>query len=123
MLHADVLDWLLALTYSRHIRVAAYGIYGLGELHCLPIAARERLTELVGSERRTDDHGTITCRAMAFRVLAKAGHNLATPFVGSPACEEYLHALDLWIADYRRSYPDNLARCNEIEEESQWLRE
>ena len=121
-LHADVLDWLTGLTYSPHVQIAAYGIYGLGELQPFPIVATDRLTELAGSDRRADDHGTITCRAIAFRVLAKADRELAMPYVDSPACEEYLHAIDHWIADYRRSNPDNLARCNEIEKESLWLR-
>jgi len=121
-LHTDILRWLLALTYSRHVQVAACGIYGLGELHCLPVAAHERLTELVASERRPDDHGIITCRSIAFRVLAKTDRHSAKSFVDSHACEEYLQAIDHWISDYRRSNPDNLARCNEIEQESQWLR-
>ncbi len=120
--HAKVLEWLIDLTFSPHIEIAANGLYGLGDLRPLPGSAIERLTNLVSSERRTDDTGIITCRGIAFRLLAKADHELARPFVESPACAEYLHAMDTWIADYRERFPDNLAGYNEAKEECRWLR-
>lgn len=120
--HAKVLNWLMELTYSSHIQVFGYGIYGLGALRPLPESAIERLVNLVGSERRADEHGIISSRGIAFRVLAQADHALARPFAGSPACDEYLCAIDTWIADYRQRFPNNRVGLNEIEEEPRWLR-
>ncbi|MEM9646746.1 MAG: hypothetical protein AAF989_17270, partial [Planctomycetota bacterium] len=62
------------------------------------------------------------CRGVAFRVLAKTDRELAGRFLDSPACDEYVQAIDRWISRYRGDFPDNLRRRRELEEESRWLR-
>jgi len=98
-LHAEILNWLLQLTSCNHVQIAAYGIYGIGDLGIPPEAIRHRLEELIRGERRDDDHDVITCRAIAFRCLATNNRDFAQPFVELPACAEFLSAVDHWLTE------------------------
>jgi len=118
-LHRAVVDWLLHLTYNQHIQIAAYGIHAIGDLGIPPEAIRCRLEELIVADRRADDHGVITCRAIAFRSLAGINRALARPYVESPACAEFISAIDHWKSEY----PDNIRRRDELIDEIAWLRQ
>jgi hypothetical protein len=118
-LHHAVADWLLHLTNNQHVQIAAYSIYAIGDLGIPPEAIRCRLEELINTDLRADDHGVITCRAIAFRCLAGINRALARPYVDSHACAEFISAIDHWSTQY----PDNIRRRNELIDEIDWLRQ
>lgn len=119
-LHVSILRWLVQCTSSRNLNVAAYSIYGLGNLRALHPEATECLCGLVTSNRRYDDHKHVSLRAVALRILRRLDSGSASKFVGAPAFEEYAKALEHWIAtDASKNAETRLELQNELE----WLTE
>jgi hypothetical protein len=58
---------------------------------------------------------------MAFRALMTVSREEATPFIGTPACSEYLQGIDNWIEDQRKLEASQ-KRIDELNEECAWLR-
>lgn len=116
-LHREIRDWLLSLTQSHHINVAGHAIHAIGEIDHLPLATQHRLAELIESNLR-DDEKTITIRATAFQMLSKLNRKLASKYKHTPACVEYLKAVDVWISGADKKP----AAIKLLKEETSWLR-
>lgn len=117
-LHREVLDWLANISESQSSYVAASATWAIGDLQAPPGKVVSQLEKLIASERRPDENRAITCRGIAFRILARLDRARASRFVDTPACKEYLNAIEIWTADhgaYDRSVREELTR------EAAWL--
>ena len=114
--HIDAMHFIIELTQCKNTEVAAYAINGLGCLGSAHPDAIGCLKDIALSQKRTDDHGIVTCRAIAFRMLAQIDRSLAAPFRDSLACQEYLNAVDRWLQTESSGVQQQLV------EESKWLR-
>lgn len=117
-LHISILHWILNLTSSSSVKVAVYSIYGLGNLGVCRTEVIERLSSLVNSERRIDDHEIVSLRGIALRILARLDVETAAMFVDTLAFEEYGRALEYWMSS---SSSDNEDVMRELLEERDWL--
>lgn len=122
-LHRDVFTWIDGLARFRTAKVRSIGIWGLGDLGVPPQCVSYRLIVLASGQRLEDDSKIITCRGMAFRMLARIDRRAASKLVDTPACLEYLSATKKWRADLVQKYPDNTDRLAELDAESAWLQE
>ncbi|WP_430451002.1 hypothetical protein [Rhodopirellula europaea] len=121
-LHVEFVDWTIALTHCSDNELRAIGIWTLGDLEIPPESVRERLIELVGSDRYGNDHEQTTCRSIAFRMLARVSQKSAAEFVGTEACNEYLQSMDLWLRRNAERPNGHYDHGPELEAEVAWLR-
>lgn len=121
-MHRDVLSWIDFLARFHTAEIRAVGIWGLGDLGIPPQCVVTQLVELATGQRLPDDSVVITCRGLAFRMLARVDQDTASKFVDTPACKEYLSATKKWRADLINKNPDNAERLLELDAESAWLR-
>lgn len=120
-LHRDVSTWIDGLTRFATAKIRGIGVWGLGDLGSPPECVSNRLTDLVMEQRLHDDYEVITCRGIAFRMLARVDRPAASRFVDTPACKEYLSATRKWRADLVQRYPHSTNRLAELDAESAWL--
>ena len=120
-LHRDVFAWIDGLVRCQTAKIRGTGIWGLGDLGVPPDCVPERLVELTTGDRLPDDFANISCRGMAFRMLARIDRDLASRYVDTQACNEYLAAAKGWRAELISKNPDNKDRLAEFDAESAWL--
>jgi len=120
-LHRDVFAWIDFLARFHTAEIRTVGIWGLGDLGIPPQFVSSRLVELATEQTLPDEVDIITCRGIAFRMLARIDRDTASKLVDTPACNEYLSATKMWRADFIRKYPDNTERLFELDAESAWL--
>lgn len=97
-LHTEVKAWLLRITSSRHNEISAFAMYGIGDLAVSDEEVLDRLVELVQSKRSSNDVEIISLRGIAFRILAQLDQSQARTLVDTPACREFLDAVQEWRA-------------------------
>jgi hypothetical protein len=119
-LHTNMLTWLIENASNRHLHIAAWCIYGMGDIDPTPTEVITRLKQLVVSDIRPDEAKDMTCRGVAFRVLSRLDRNAAIEAKHSSACREYLAGIESWIVQSRSVSNDDYAE--ELEAESAWLR-
>ena len=114
-LHSDALDWIVSSSVSENIEVAAGSIWALGDLGVPPSAVRDQLESLIVSDarRKNGDHPN-TCRAVAFRMLARIDRETAFKYVGSAACREFRETVAYWLD----KHPTWISK---LRAESEWL--
>ena len=119
--HREAEDWIVQSSVSENIEVAAMAIWALGDLGIPPLSVRDQLKQLIESAPRKGpgqpDHPN-TCRAIAFRMLARIDRESAYRYIDSPACREFQEALSCWMDEY----PENINRRRELYSETEWLR-
>jgi hypothetical protein len=91
-------------------------LHGLGEFGVPPEKSGLQLQAIVMTERRIDDYPIVTCRSVAFRMLAKINRAAAAVLVGTPACQEYLDSVDYWTKGERSG-------SDALRQEASWLDE
>ncbi|WP_182871495.1 hypothetical protein [Stieleria mannarensis] len=121
-LHTEFVDWAIALTYSADNELRAIGIWTLGDLGVPPECVRERLIDLVGSERYANDHDHTTSRSIAFRMLARVSRETAAKFIGTEACKEYLQSMNFWLRRNAERPTGHYDHGPALEAEVAWLR-
>ena len=119
--HRDAIDWIFQSNASNNIEVAAGSIWALGDLGVPPTSVCDRLEELVVAEPRRKGDSPNTCRALAFRMLARLERETAKKYINSPACSEFRAAISFWFDDLKNRYPDNANLPQELYNETQWL--
>jgi hypothetical protein len=117
-LHDKILRWILESTQSPNINVAAHSVYALGGLGGESSAARERLCDIANSDLRGDEDEHVSLRAVALRLVRRIDPILAARFVNTPAFDEYVHAVEHWIAT---DASKNAETRVELEHELDWL--
>lgn len=120
-IHRYVLHWADGLSRFRTAKIRMVGIWGLGDLGVPPDIVRTRLHELATEEKLSDDSDVITCRGMAFRMLARVDRCAASKLIETSACGEYLDATELWRAESLENYPENTKRVAALDAEAGWL--
>lgn len=118
-LHVSILNWTVKSTASSNSRVAAYSIYGLGNLGVRHPDAIECLARLVTSDRRIDEHECVSLRAIALRIMRRLDCELAATFVDNSAFEEYERAVEYWMNTDAFQNEDTAL---ELQEELDWLK-
>ncbi|QDU58568.1 hypothetical protein [Aeoliella mucimassa] len=119
-LHVSILQWIMQTTLCRNINVAGHSIHGLGNLRARLPEAIEHLCGIVNSARRNDEHEHVSLRATALRILRRLDPVIAAEFVGTPAFDEYAHAVEHWLeTDASKNTETRL----ELQNESEWLTE
>lgn len=119
-LHEKILRWIIESTRSPNINVAGHSVYALGGLGRDSSAARERLCEIASSDLRGDEHKDVSLRAVALRLVRRIDPALAATFIDTPAFDEYVHAVEHWIATDASKNTETLL---ELERELAWLAE
>ena len=117
-LHLSILKWLVRLTSSSNPNVAALSIYGLGHLKSTLPEAVNCLQLIILTEPRAKEHPEVTLRALALRNLRRLDAELAVQFVDAPAFDEYIHAVEHWIATHGTG---GLVARRELSAERDWL--
>lgn len=119
-LHDKILRWIIESTQSPNINVAGHSVYALGGLGRDSSAAREQLCAIANSDLRGDEHRDVSLRAVALRLVRRIDPALAATFVDAPAFDEYVHAVEHWIATNPSKNPEAQL---ELERELTWLGE
>ena len=119
--HVEVADWIFESNDSVSIEIAASSIWALWDLGIPPLAVRNQLENLISSPPRKKPDNPNTCRAIAFRMLARLDREAARKFIGSPACTEFREAVSKWFDDYKINFPANQNIPQELYYETEWL--
>ena len=121
-LHCDALQWFLSSSVSDNIEIAASSIWALGDLGIPPYEVRDQLEMLIQTDARTkNDDNPNTCRAVAFRMLARLDRETAGKYIDSAASREFQNAIAYWLEHYRVNYPTNDNVPRNLRAESEWL--
>ena len=119
--HAEVVNWIFESNESDNIEIAASSIWALGDLGVPPSSVQNRLEMLITSPPRRKPDNPNTCRAVAFRMLARLDREAAREYVDSPACTEFREAVSSWFDYYKTKYPNNNNIPQELYYETEWL--
>ena len=116
-LHTDCLHLISRFTQDQNVELAAFAIWALGDVGIPPIIVRDRLIELVKAPARSASGKTGTCRAVAFRMLARHDKDSANTFRDAPVFREFVQMLLDFRQHKSERYPDNKDLVNEIDAE------
>jgi hypothetical protein len=115
-LHVSIVRWIMQSTSSPNISVAAHSVYGLGNLGISIPETAECLGHVVTSEKRRNEHEHVSLRAIALRALRRLDPGVAATFFDAPAFDEYVHAVEHWLAtDASKNDETRLELQNELE--------
>jgi len=121
--HINVVDWIFELNHCSELNVAGYSVQALGDLWIPPDSVRERLIELVHTNRRPDNpqDNTGTIRGEAYRVLSRRDRETAKQLLNTPARIEFQRHVNRCLDKYRVRFPNNKNVPRDLEAEIAWL--
>ena len=102
---------------AENVDLSSLAIWALGDVGVPPELVSTRLIELIDSPPKSSPDRTGTCRAVAFRMLARNDVDAAAAYRNHPAFDEFTQML---IDIRRRSlerYPDNKKLVTQVDSE------